>query len=196
MDDYRQARLVIDPLRLLDFAAVNDGGVCIIVTSAERARDLRQPVVTIAGMQGMRAGRQQVIFAMPGLGVGSQDVFRYAAPETQKVYEMAGLSRDDVDVLFVYDSFSPEVVYGLEQFGLCPPGMALDWIQDGRIGPGGDLPTNTHGGHLSAGMVGGWAHMVEAVQQVRGECGDRQVPDARVAQYIVGPFGSLIVTRA
>jgi acetyl-CoA acetyltransferase len=195
IDDYRDSRVVMDPLRLFDFAVINDGGVCLIITTAERARDLKKPPAYISGMQGMRAGRQQVIFAMPGLGVGAQDVFRYQAPKTQKVYEMAGLTRDEVDVLQIYDSFSPEVIYGLEQFGFCPSGEALSWIQNGRTAPGGQLPVNTHGGHLSAGMVGGWAHLVEAVRQVRGECGERQVNDVRVAQYVAGPFASVIFSR-
>ena len=191
-DDYVNSRYVIEPLHLFDFAAVNDAAVCMIVSTAARARDAAQPPVYLSGMQGMKAGRSQVVFAMEGLGAGAQDVYQYSAPASMPVYEMAGVSREDIDLLQIYDSFSPEVIYGLEQLGFCGPGEALDFIQEGRTAVGGELPVNTAGGHLSEAMIGGWGHLAEAVQQVRGACGERQVEGAKLAQYVHGPFVSII----
>ena len=95
---------------------------------------------------------------------------------------MAGVTPADIDLMQVYDAFSPLVLWTLERFGYCPVGQAADWIQNGRIGPGGDLPLNTGGGQLSCGQTGGGGGMIgitEAVRQLRGEGGARQVTDAR-----------------
>ena len=120
-DDYVNSRYVIEPLHLFDFAAVNDAAVCMIVSTAPRARDAASPPVYLSGMQGMKAGRSQVVFAMEGLGAGAQDVYPYAAPATMPVYEMAGVGREDIDLLQIYDSFSPEVVYGLDSSASADP---------------------------------------------------------------------------
>lgn len=184
MDDYRKARMVIEPLRLYDFASVNDGAVCVIVTSAERARDLRKPPVYIAGMQGLHAGREEFVFAPPGLGIWQQTAKPWA--RELPAHAMAGISHADIDALYVLDSFSPLVVFALEEFGFCAPGEGAGWICAGHGKLGGKLPINTHGGHLSEGMLGGWGHQIEAVRQLRGECGARQVPDARIAQFCMG----------
>jgi acetyl-CoA acetyltransferase len=192
MDDYVNARFVIEPLRLFDFSAIMNGMLCVIVTTPERAKNLRKPPIYISGMQGMRTGRKQVVFAMPGIGAGADDLYRYSPPKSQKVYDMAGVKREDVDIFYVHDSFSPEVIYGLEQFGFCPPGEALSWIQGGRIEIGGELPVNTNGGHLSEGTLGGWGQIVEAIRQLRAEAGQRQVQGAKVAQYAVGTYASVI----
>lgn len=185
MDDYFSSRLVIEPLRLFDCAVVNDGAVCIIVTTAERARDLRKPAVYVAGMEGLHAGRDEFVFAPPGLGIWQQ-------PETvndkrsTRVYDRAGITRGDIDGFYCLDSFSPLVIFALEEFGFCKPGEGAAWIGEGHGKLGGKMPINTNGGHLSEGMLGGWAHQVEVVRQLRGECGPRQIADARVLQFSMG----------
>ncbi len=190
LEDYLNSPYVIEPLRLLDFCLMNDGGACVILTSAERARDCRKPPVYIKGVQGLRAGREEFIFARPGLGAWQQSVFE--AAEDHPVYRMAGVERSDVGALYIYDAFSPLVVFTLERFGFAPPGQGLDWVQDGRIELSGELPVNTNGGLLSEAHVSGWNHIVELVRQLRGECGPRQVSGLKYAQWATC-FGDSII---
>src|SRR5690606_37311147 len=145
IDDHEEARRIVEPLGLLDYCLINDGAVCVIMTSAERARDLRQPPVLISG-------------------VGAQDVYtnsfignyapNYWYDELQKVaneaYGMAGISTSDVDGLMAYDNFSPTVLFSLEGLGFCGRGEAGSYVEEGTLKLGtGALPTNTDGGHLS-----------------------------------------------
>ena len=194
-EDYLKSRWIIEPLRLFDCCQNNDGGACIIVTSAERARDLRKPPVYISGMQGVHAGRQLHNLTLPGLGVAQQDVFPYRPTrEDLYAYEMAGVTQKDIDALITYDAFSPLVLFALERFGFCGPGEARDFVKDGRIELGGELPINTGGGLLSEGHMIGWNLFIEAVRQLRHECGPRQVKDAQVIQY--GSFlGESVIVR-
>ncbi len=194
-DDYLKSRWIIEPLRLFDCCQNNDGGACIIVTSAERARDLRKPPVYISGMQGVHAGRQLHNLTLPGLGVAQQDVFPYRPTrEDLYAYEMAGVTQKDIDALITYDAFSPLVLFALERFGFCGPGEAREFVKDGRIELGGELPINTSGGLLSEGHMIGWNLFIEAVHQLRHECGPRQVKDAQVIQY--GSFlGESVIFR-
>ncbi|WP_103380683.1 thiolase family protein [Pseudonocardia dioxanivorans] len=191
METYLDQPHIIEPLRRPDFALLSDGGGCLLVTTLERARDLAAPAVVVAGFQGIRAGRDEFIFAPPGLGVFSQEDRRRT--EDQPVYAMAGIGGpQEVDTLAVYDAFSPNVVFALERFGFVGEGGALAWVQDGRIGPGGQLPVNTAGGLLSEAHLCGWGHMIELVRQLRGGLGQRQVPDCSVAQWAT-PWGDSIV---
>jgi acetyl-CoA acetyltransferase len=192
-EDYRQARPVIDPLRLLDCSPVGDGGVCAIVAAAEGA----PRSVAITGAQGIRAGRDSFIFAPHGLGIGQQSGVRLTAAEVRghPVYAMAGTSPDGMDLLGLYDSFSPLPLYALEDFGFCGEGEALDWVQGGRIGIGGALPVNTSGGQLSQAQMNGWGQIRELVTQLRGEAGARQVADARRAMWATVGGDALIIER-
>src|SRR6202012_3450546 len=112
---------------------------CIILTSAERAKDMKKKPVYISGMQGVHAGRQYHNLTLPGLGVAQQDVFTFKpSREDLWAYEMAGITAKDVDSLATYDAFTPLVLFGLERFGFCKPGEGLDFIKDGRIELGGE----------------------------------------------------------
>ena len=194
--DYLNSRWIVEPLRLFDCCQNNDGGACVIVTSAERARDCRKAPVYISGMQGVHAGPQFHNLTLPGLGVAQQKVYQYKpCKEDLYAYEMAGITRNDVDLLATYDAFSPLVLFMLERFGFCGPGEAREFVKNGRIELGGDLPINTSGGLLSEGHVAGWNLFIEAVRQLRHECGERQVRDARIAQYACFLGESIIFRR-
>jgi acetyl-CoA acetyltransferase len=188
IEDYLTAPYIVEPLRLLDYCLINDGGVALILTTAERARGLPKPLVTIAALAradeniDATSMRPRLMdFYHRGHGLARTDL-----------YAMAGFGPGDVDCLQVYDSFSCHVVYALEGFGFCEPGEVDSFLRERGIGPGGKLPTNTSGGHLSHSYMQGWNHQVEAVRQARGEAGDRQVPQARHIQYISDVAGKTL----
>ena len=184
LDDHRASREVISPLRLFDCCIVSDGAVVVLVTSAERARDLRKPPVLVSGMQGIRAGRDEFIFAPPGLGINQQQPGRITPrPEDGDAYRMADIERGDIDGLYTYDAFTPLVLFVLERFGFCAPGEAHAWAGGGRIALGGALPVNTSGGLMSEAHVSGWNSIAEIVRQLRGEAEERQIPDVRHLQW-------------
>ncbi|MBV1902226.1 MAG: hypothetical protein KUG58_01160, partial [Marinosulfonomonas sp.] len=110
----------------------------------------------------------------------------------EPVFANSNLRPGDIDTLHCYDGFAPQVLWTLERFGFAPVGQALDWIQGGRIGPGGELPLNTSGGHLSEGHSNGWGQTVEIVRQLRGTAGARQVPNCRNALWAT-TFGDAIL---
>lgn len=193
--DHQNSRWVVEPLRLFDCCQVNEGGVCILITTADRSRNGRQPGVTIRGMQGVHAGPQMHNLAQPGLGVAQQRIFRYE-PDDLSVYEMAGVHRDDIDGLTVYDAFTPLVLFSLERFGFCGPGEAMDFVRDGNVARNGKLPVNTSGGLLSEGHLTGWNLLYEMVTQLRHHADDRQIPNCELLQW--GSFlgESLILGQA
>lgn len=195
-DDYRAARAVVEPLRLLDCSLVGDGAVCLIIAApGETPRG--RPAVVLTGAQGVQAGREHFIFAPRGLGLAQQSEQRITLAEArgQPVWTMAGAAPERIDVFGAYDSFSPLPVYAFEEFGFCEAGEGLDWIQGGRIGLGGQLPTNTNGGQLSHAQVNGWGQVRELVLQLRGEAGARQVAGARTAMWASCCGDALIFER-
>lgn len=189
---HQASRMVVDPLRLYDCSLITDGAAVVLITSSERARDLKQPPVYLSGMQGMRSGRDEFIFAPRGIGINQQRSAR--AKHENQVYAMAGIERDDVEGLYTYDAFSPLVLFTLERFGFCGPGEAAGWVQDGRIELGGELPMNTSGGLLSEAHIGGWNSILEMVRQLRGVAGERQIADARHLQWATA-WGDSVVLR-
>jgi len=176
LEAYHASRYVVEPLHLLDYCLINDGGVALVVTSAERARDRRKPPVYIAGFG---QALQLADSTFP-----PDDFWRAPmALVARDVYGMAGLGPADMDALMIYDNFTPTVLFALEGFGYCPVGEGGRWAR-GRLGLGGEFPTNTSGGHLSESYMQGWALNAEAVRQLRGECGARQVAGARHVHYM------------
>ncbi len=176
IDDYLASRYIVEPLHVLDYCQINDGGVALVLTTRDRARDRpHAPVRVLAAAQRAR---------LTGSDLPPDDFWAAALNEVgEAVLRAAGRDRADVDALMVYDNFSPNVLFTLEGLGRCRPGDAGEWIAEGRIGLGGELPCNTSGGHLSEGYLQGWGLVVEAVRQLRGECGPRQVPGAHTVQY-------------
>jgi acetyl-CoA acetyltransferase len=194
VEDHQNSRFVCEPLHLLDYCLINDGAACVIVTTSERARDLQKPPVYLSGMQGLPGGREEFIWTYPGFGTSQQEVFDYQ-PGLQPVYQMAGVTPKDIDALFTYDAFSILAWTALERFGFCGQGEAAAFTQDGRIELGGALPMNTNGGLLSEGHIMGWNHQAEIVRQLRGECGQRQIANARIIQWANAYGDSLIYRR-
>lgn len=178
LEQYLESRYIVEPLRLFDCCLINDGAVAFIITSAERARDLRQPPVYVSAVEMMI--RESPSFM--------RDDLRYSdmALLGRQTYGAAGIDREDVDCFQIYDHYTPGVVFTLEGFGFTPPGTGLEYARDGRTSIKGELPVNTSGGHLSESYMQGWGHIAEAVRQVRGDCGDRQVSNCQVAQYAIG----------
>lgn len=186
IDDHQRSRFIVEPLHLLDYCLINDGGVALVVTSLERARACRRPPVVVLGAAtagGLaRSSLPPEDFWREPMGICARDV-----------YAQAGIRPEDVDVAEIYDNFTPTVLFTLEGFGFCPPGESGPFVQGGALNVDGRLPTNTSGGHLSESYMQGWALNVEAVRQIRGE-GSVQVEGAGIAQYMcAAPLCSSIV---
>jgi acetyl-CoA acetyltransferase len=165
LEDHQASRWIVDPMRLLDCCQETDGGQALVVTSVERARDLEQaPVVIEAAAQG--SGNQQDMMTsyyrddmsgLPEMGVVAR-----------QLWEMSGIGPTDVQTAVLYDHFTPFVLCQLEELGFCEFGEAKDFVSDGGIQLGGNLPVNTHGGQLGEGYLHGMNGIAEGVRQVRG----------------------------
>ncbi len=168
VNEYMADRYICWPLRRPDYTLITDGGGCLIVTSAERARDFPKPPVYLVGM-----GQGNQLRAQESPEYIYQRLMDGNAAKA--VYGNSGLGPKDIDAMAVYDSFSVLTLFALENFGFCGYGEGLDFIQDGRIEFDGDFPVNTSGGHLAESYIGGILQYVEAVRQLRGEAGGRQI---------------------
>jgi acetyl-CoA acetyltransferase len=174
LDDYLSARLIVDPFGLFDCSLVSDGAGAVVVTSAERARDLQQHPVLISGF-----GFQN---NLRGWFHDDHMVNTAAQQSSAEAYAMAGLGPRDVDIAQIYDCFTYMVLTQLEDYGFCAKGEGGDFVASGALELDGALPTNTSGGQLSEGHVEGMLQPVEAVRQLRHCYGpDRQVKDCEVA---------------
>ena len=187
LDDYMEAGYIAEPLRLLDYCLINDGGVALIITEASRARRMGGTPVYIDGV-----GRADLNREATSLGSRLVEFYRPAQRlASRQLYDMAAVGPEDVDALLVYDSFSCHVPFALEGFGYCAEGEAGRFLSETGIGPGGALPVNTGGGHLSETYMQGWAHQVEAVRQLRGGLGGRQAPNCRHVHYVSDVAGKV-----
>lgn len=191
MDDYLSSRMVVDPLRVLDCDYPVNGAVATVITTAERAKDLRQPAVLVDAMAYATGRGADWVFDVDFLYGG---MFNCA----ERLWRRSSQTLDDVDVAQVYDGFTPVTVAWIEALGACGRGEFGDWVGDGsRLAPGGDFPLNTAGGQLAEGRLHGIGFLNEAVLQLRGQCDDRQVPDARVALVASGVYpqcGAMVLT--
>ena len=165
LEEHRASRWIVDPLRLLDCCQESDGGVAVVVTSAERARDLPQPSVVIeAATQGSAADQEEMtsfyrddIAALPESGLVAR-----------RLWGESGITSRDVQTAVIYDPFTPFVLLQLEEFGFCGRGEAKDFVRDVGVGPGGGMPINTNGGQLGEAYIHGMNGVTEGVRQVRG----------------------------
>jgi acetyl-CoA acetyltransferase len=194
LEAHQSARMVVDPLRLFDCCLISDGAAVVLVARSDRARDLKQKLIRIGGMQSTRSGRDEFIFAPRGLGINQQTSRRSTARARDLQVFTQGATREDVHGFYTYDAFSPLVLFALERFGYCGPGEACAFVGDGRIAPGGALPVNTSGGLLSEAHVAGWNSICEMVRQLRGTAGPTQIANAQVLQWGTAWGDSVILT--
>jgi acetyl-CoA acetyltransferase len=174
--DVLNSRVISSPLHLLDCCLVTDAGGAVVLTSAERARDLpKQPVYVLGTGE---ASTHVCVSQMPDFAFWDA-----AKTASDAAWAMSGVGHADIDIAMFYDAFTIVPVMGLEATGFCKPGEGGAFVSGGRTAPGGPFPMNTNGGGLSythSGMYGMFT-MTEAVRQLRGECGPRQVNDAKTA---------------
>ena len=184
--DVLKSRMIADPLHLLDCCLVTDGGGAFIMTSAERARDLKKKPVYVLG----------VGTAVAHGSLGNRDLTTVAAAQSApRAFAEAGVTHDDIDLAMVYDSFTITVLCTLEDLGFCPKGEGGHFVEGNTLSLTGKLPTNTDGGGLSSNHPGqrGIFLIFEAVRQLRGERTGNQIPDCKIA--LCHGTGGSIATR-
>jgi acetyl-CoA acetyltransferase len=184
IEDHQASPYVVEPYHLLDICLVSDGAVGFIVTTADRAKDTKKKPVYILGF-----GSGEVAERL----WWEKQNYTYMAVQKAKerAFAQAGIETADLDFAQLYDCFTGEVLFQIEDYGWCKKGEGGRFVEEGRIGPGGQIPVNTSGGLLSAYHYGDLTGLSEAVIQLRGEGGERQVPDARVG-LVTGHGGELI----
>jgi acetyl-CoA acetyltransferase len=192
--DHQSSRMIADPLHLLDCCQESDGAVAIVVTSAERARDLPQPPAVIRAAAQGSGPDQFVMTSYYRDEIGLQEMGLVG----RELWRQSGLRPDDMDTAVLYDHFTPFVLMQLEELGFCGRGEARDFIADGAIELGGRLPLNTHGGQLGEAYIHGMNGIAEAVRQMRGTSVN-QVDDAQHVVVTAGtgvPTSGLVLGRA
>jgi acetyl-CoA acetyltransferase len=191
--DYLSARKIAEPLCLFDCDIPVEGCVALVLTTAERARDLRNSPAYVAGY-GQNTSSRRTLFHY-----SQDDYMECGGSLAKKLWASSGLGPQDMSAAQLYDGFSPSTIYWLEAAGFCPQGEAYAFIQDGRIALEGELPVNTFGGSLSEGRLHGMGHIAEAVLQVTNRADKRLVPNAHASCAIDGsPMlrgSGLVVTK-
>jgi len=195
LEDHQRSRWIVEPLRLLDCCQESDGAVAVVITSVERARDLEQKPVVIAGAAQGASNEQHMmtgyyrddIVGLPEMGLVAR-----------QLYEMAGVGPEDIQTAVIYDHFTPFVLTQLEEFGFCGRGEAKDFIRNGNIEMGGRLPINTHGGQLGEAYIHGMNGIAEGVRQIRGSAVN-QVDDVEHVVVTAGtgvPTSGILLAQA
>jgi acetyl-CoA acetyltransferase len=176
MDDYLAENYMVEPLRRSDVTMISDGGVAFLVTTAERAADLPNRPVYVSGIAeyaGVRGEYNPENLMRPWLKQAAQDI-----------WANTGMGPGDIDALYIQDPTALWTLQMLEYYGFCGLGEGGPFLAEGHTLPGGDLPLNTHGGQLSESYTWGWMHLVEAVRQLRGQAGQRQLDAPETAMYL------------
>jgi acetyl-CoA acetyltransferase len=176
MEDYLNSRYIAEPLRARDCCLVNDGAVALILTTAEKARNLKKPPVYVMGYAhdhsvGQAAQSPEAVYLFDGA---------MTKKTGEKALRMAGIELKDIDVAQFYDAFTINVIDQLSGYGFCQRGEEGAFIEEGNIRLGGALPCNTSGTELSWSYLHTWTHFTEGIRQLRGEAGECQVKDAEI----------------
>jgi acetyl-CoA acetyltransferase len=185
MEDYENSRWIAEPFHALDCCPWTDSGGAVVVTSAERAKDLKKPPAYISGFG--QAHGAPLLRPWRNPDVPDWSTWSRAS---DTAFNMAGMKREDIDVCQFYDAFTIVFIVQLESAGFCKIGEGGPFVESGAVELTGKLPANTAGGLLSEGHTMGMGHVVEAVRQLRGECGDRQVKGAETA--LATGFGGVV----
>jgi acetyl-CoA acetyltransferase len=183
MEDYHSSRWVVEPFHLYDCCLVSNGGLAVIVTSADRAKSLRKPPVYVLGMGQGHPGGDPMDTLVSGAPLARDTAFK-----------MAGIKLADIQFAELYDCYTFTVLVTLEDYGFCRKGDGGPFVADGRTGPGGSIPVNTGGGQLSSFYMWGMTPIAEAIVQIRGEGGRRQVPKHEVG--LVSGNGGILSTHS
>jgi acetyl-CoA acetyltransferase len=185
VEDHHNSRMIADPLRLFDFCMETDYGCAVVITSAERARDLRHPPAYIRAAAAM--GPYRYGGALMSFYNHPDDDFASSgqAEVAKALYRMGGVGPVELDAAMIYDHFTPMVLMSLEDFQICPKGEGGPYVAEGNLGLDGPLPVNTHGGNLAEAYAHGMNHVEEAVRQLRGTA-RLQVPEAETVLVICG----------
>jgi acetyl-CoA acetyltransferase len=186
LDDYLNSRFVAEPLRIFDCDMPVDVCGAVVVTTAERAKDLKQPPVYVSAASMGTGPRHDMVFWHDY----DQSAAAWAA---QTIWDQAGLGPQDMDFGMIYDGFAPLILYNLEEYGFVPRGDAGRFLGDGGHLPGGSFPLNPHGGNNSEGRSHAIGHVVEAALQLRGQAGPRQLPNVH-ATFVNG--GAIMLAGA
>jgi len=181
--DYHASRWVVEPFHLYDCCLVSNGGLAVIVTSAERAKSLKRPPVYILGMGQGHPGGDPLDTLVSGAPIAKKTAFK-----------MAGIELGDVNFCELYDCYTFTVLVTLEDYGFCKKGEGGPFVASGAIGPGNSLPVNTGGGQLSSFYMWGMTPVAEAIVQMRGDGGRRQVPKHEVG--LVSGNGGILATHS
>ena len=191
LQDHQDSRWIVEPiLRLLDCCQESDGGVALVITTPEHARDLPQPPVLIRGVVDSQLIHGHVMF-----NYYHDDLTRYdeCYRAAERLWNLSGVGADEIDVVTIYENFSPIVFMQLEGYGFCKPGEARDFIRDGHIGLEGSLPVNPHGGLLGEAYIHGVNNILEGVRQIRGQAVN-QIDGAEHA-LVAGGRGAMVLGR-
>jgi acetyl-CoA acetyltransferase len=187
IEEYMEARMIAEPMSILDCDIPVDGAVALVLTTAERARDLPHRPAYVAGFSQYVGNPGDVRSRELRLGPPLEDHQRACRDMMSVLWSASGLDVSDVDVAQLYDGYSCFMYFWLEAAGFCGEGEAFEFVQDGRIALGGDLPLNTFGGQLGEGRLHGIGHLFEAAAQIMGRADARQVPGAEVSIAVIGP---------
>jgi acetyl-CoA acetyltransferase len=189
LEEHQQSRWIVEPvLRLLDCCQESDGGVALVITSLERARDLKQPPVRIVSAAQSIPAEVEVI---SNYYHGDLTVMPEARGVARRLYGRSGLTPKDMQLAMIYDAFTPQVLKQLEAFGFCGRGEAKDFVKGGNIEVGGSLPVNTNGGLIGEAYIHGMNNITEAVRQLRGTA-TNQVKNLTHALVSCGMAGAIL----
>jgi acetyl-CoA acetyltransferase len=194
LEEHQASRWICEPLHLLDCCQESDGGVALVVTSLERARDLAKPPAVIRGAAQGSSREQEMMTSYYREAFGDLPEMGLVG---RQLWEQSGIGPGDCQTAILYDHFTPFVLVQLEELGFCPRGEARHFVADGRIELGGELPINTHGGQLGEAYIHGMNGIAEAVRQIRGSSVN-PVPDVEHVAVTAGtgvPTSGLVLGR-